>query len=236
MSRFILSLGTWNSHIWQSVSFRRPVDEHIVVKEGEQYAAVFNDTRMIGEEVNITYTVTSADRDHSWRLVDINTHIYRYVLQYITKDTHLPLIYVTRLCHSSYQVEKAGDLVTPPLDLKVTYPELSARDNYLLYLTHVISSPGVSVNTLVGHSCWHNSTDPPSHLPLLSVQVKCEAEGLINPLNLNPDSIKPNPKKESLSIYLMVGDEIVWALFPADLSCLTVSVFDFSTEVWNVQL
>uniref|UniRef100_A0A8C5EIZ7 VWFA domain-containing protein n=1 Tax=Gouania willdenowi TaxID=441366 RepID=A0A8C5EIZ7_GOUWI len=32
-------------------------DEHIVVKEGEQYAAVFNDTGMIGEEVNISYTV-----------------------------------------------------------------------------------------------------------------------------------------------------------------------------------
>uniref|UniRef100_A0A3B3ZEQ1 VWFA domain-containing protein n=1 Tax=Periophthalmus magnuspinnatus TaxID=409849 RepID=A0A3B3ZEQ1_9GOBI len=35
---------------------RWPVDEHIIVKEGEQFAAVFNDTRMIGEEINITYT------------------------------------------------------------------------------------------------------------------------------------------------------------------------------------
>ncbi|XP_069025985.1 integrin alpha-1 isoform X1 [Embiotoca jacksoni] len=33
------------------------LDEHIVVKEGEQHAAVFNDTRMIGEEVNVSYTV-----------------------------------------------------------------------------------------------------------------------------------------------------------------------------------
>lgn len=33
------------------------MDEHIVVKEGEQFASVFNDTRMIGEEVNISYTV-----------------------------------------------------------------------------------------------------------------------------------------------------------------------------------
>uniref|UniRef100_A0AAQ5YDR5 VWFA domain-containing protein n=1 Tax=Amphiprion ocellaris TaxID=80972 RepID=A0AAQ5YDR5_AMPOC len=32
-------------------------DEHIVVKDGEQYAAEINDTRMIGEEVNISYTV-----------------------------------------------------------------------------------------------------------------------------------------------------------------------------------
>ncbi|XP_008289908.1 integrin alpha-1 [Stegastes partitus] len=33
------------------------VDEHIVVKEGEQYVAEINDTSMIGEEVNISYTV-----------------------------------------------------------------------------------------------------------------------------------------------------------------------------------
>uniref|UniRef100_A0A7N8XBR8 Integrin, alpha 1 n=1 Tax=Mastacembelus armatus TaxID=205130 RepID=A0A7N8XBR8_9TELE len=35
----------------------RPVDEHIVIKEGEQYSPIFNNTRMIGEEVNISYTV-----------------------------------------------------------------------------------------------------------------------------------------------------------------------------------
>lgn len=39
------------------------MDEHVVVKEGEQFSSLFNDTRMIGEEVNITYTVTSAARD-----------------------------------------------------------------------------------------------------------------------------------------------------------------------------
>ncbi|TKS84691.1 Integrin alpha-1 CD49 antigen-like family member A [Collichthys lucidus] len=33
-----------------------PVDGHIVVKEGEKYPAVINDTRMIGEELNISYT------------------------------------------------------------------------------------------------------------------------------------------------------------------------------------
>lgn len=38
-------------------SCRRPVDEHIVVKDGEGYASSFNDTRIIGEEVNISYTV-----------------------------------------------------------------------------------------------------------------------------------------------------------------------------------
>lgn len=50
----------------KNASSRRPVDEHVVVKEGEQYASAFNDTSIIGEEVNISYTVTSADRDHIW--------------------------------------------------------------------------------------------------------------------------------------------------------------------------
>uniref|UniRef100_A0A7N8WRQ4 Integrin, alpha 1 n=1 Tax=Mastacembelus armatus TaxID=205130 RepID=A0A7N8WRQ4_9TELE len=40
---------------------RRPVDEHIVIKEGEQYSPIFNNTRMIGEEVNISYTVEKSE-------------------------------------------------------------------------------------------------------------------------------------------------------------------------------
>ncbi|CAJ1070776.1 integrin alpha-1 [Xyrichtys novacula] len=41
-----------------------PTDEHIVVKEGEQHPPKINDTRMIGEEVNISYTVVkSGDMD-----------------------------------------------------------------------------------------------------------------------------------------------------------------------------
>lgn len=44
------------------MSSRTSVEEHIIVKEGEQYASQINDTRMIGEEVNVSYTVTSARR------------------------------------------------------------------------------------------------------------------------------------------------------------------------------
>lgn len=35
---------------------RWPVDEHVVVKMGEQYPSTINDT--IGEEINMIYTVT----------------------------------------------------------------------------------------------------------------------------------------------------------------------------------
>uniref|UniRef100_A0A8C9ZFT1 Integrin, alpha 1 n=1 Tax=Sander lucioperca TaxID=283035 RepID=A0A8C9ZFT1_SANLU len=86
---------------------RRPVDQHVEVKEGEQYSSAFNDTRMIGEEVNI-----------------------------------------------SYMVEKSGDMVFPPLDLTVKYPDLSPRQNNLLYLTHVttkrwINPHKINPNTII---------------------------------------------------------------------------------------
>ncbi|XP_061656318.1 integrin alpha-1 isoform X2 [Phyllopteryx taeniolatus] len=136
----------------------RPVDEHVVVKEGEQFLGMFNDTRMIGEEVNISYTV-----------------------------------------------EKAGDKVTPPLDLKVTYPELSPRNNYLLYLTHVITSP----------------------------QMKCDAAALINPLNLNPDVIKPNPNKETLSVFLLSCDNLPCASFKCFIPEAKISQVNITFRVWK---
>lgn len=42
-------------------SCRWPVDEHVVVKVAEQYPSAINDTGMIGEELNISYTVTWDD-------------------------------------------------------------------------------------------------------------------------------------------------------------------------------
>uniref|UniRef100_A0A3Q2YE76 Integrin subunit alpha 1 n=1 Tax=Hippocampus comes TaxID=109280 RepID=A0A3Q2YE76_HIPCM len=136
----------------------RPVDEHVVVKEGEQYSAVFNDTRMIGEEVNISYTV-----------------------------------------------EKAGDTVTPPLDLTVTYPWLSPRNNYLLYLTHIVTSP----------------------------QMKCDAAALINPLNLNPDVVKPSPKKETLGVFLLSCENLPCASFKCFIPEAKVSQVNVSFRVWK---
>lgn len=37
------------------------MDEHVVVKMGEQYPRTINDMKMTGEEINMIYTVTSAD-------------------------------------------------------------------------------------------------------------------------------------------------------------------------------
>ncbi|XP_018517889.1 LOW QUALITY PROTEIN: integrin alpha-1 [Lates calcarifer] len=137
----------------------QPVDKHIVVKEGEQYASVFNDTTMIGEEVNISYTV-----------------------------------------------EKTGDVVTPPLDLTVTYPHQSLRQNNLLYLTHVTTSP----------------------------QVKCNAAQWINPDNINPKVVKPNPMKESLSNFLLnCSTELECASFTCSIPEAKISQVNITFRVWK---
>ncbi|XP_023264422.1 integrin alpha-1 [Seriola lalandi dorsalis] len=139
----------------------RPVDEHIVVKEGEQYATVFNDTRMIGEEVNISYTV-----------------------------------------------KEAGDVVTPPLDLTVTYPQRSPRGNNLLYLTHVTTSP----------------------------KVKCDAARLINPDQINPRTITPNPIKETLSVFLLncsADHDVYCPSFTCTLPEAQTSQVNVTFRVWK---
>ncbi|XP_031173579.1 integrin alpha-1 [Sander lucioperca] len=136
----------------------RPVDQHVEVKEGEQYSSAFNDTRMIGEEVNI-----------------------------------------------SYMVEKSGDMVFPPLDLTVKYPDLSPRQNNLLYLTHVTTSP----------------------------QVKCDAERWINPHKINPNTIIPNTKKETLSVFLLSCENLNCASFSCSIPEATISQVNVTFRVWK---
>ncbi|TDH02169.1 hypothetical protein EPR50_G00170330 [Perca flavescens] len=136
----------------------RPVDQHVEVKEGEQYSSEFNDTRMIGEEVNISYTV-----------------------------------------------EKSGDTVSPPLDLTVTYPDRSPRQNNLLYLTHVTTSP----------------------------QVKCDAERWINPHKINPNTITPNTKKETLSVFLLSCENLNCASFSCSIPEASISQVNVTFRVWK---
>ncbi|XP_028318352.1 integrin alpha-1 isoform X2 [Gouania willdenowi] len=131
-------------------------DEHIVVKEGEQYAAVFNDTGMIGEEVNISYTV-----------------------------------------------EKSGDMLTPPLTLTVSYPHVSPLKNRLLYLTGVSTSP----------------------------QVRCHAR--INPDNINPAVIKPDPKKETLSSFLVRCEQTDCASFLCFIPEAKSSQVNVTFRLWK---
>ncbi|XP_037608062.1 integrin alpha-1 isoform X1 [Sebastes umbrosus] len=136
----------------------RPVDEHVIVKEGEQYPSVINETRMIGEEVNISYTM-----------------------------------------------EKSGDMVTPPLDLTVMYPRLSPRQNDLLYLIHVAKSPG----------------------------VKCNEAQWINRHNINPDVVKPDPKKETLSVFLLSCENLGCASFTCTIPKANISQVNVTFRVWK---
>eukprot|EP00064_Thunnus_orientalis_P003128 superscaffoldBa00000248_g3137 len=131
--------------------------DHIVVKEGEKYSSIFNDTSMIGENITITYKV------------------------------------------------KSDDSVTPPLDLKVTYPQHSPLKNDLLYLTHITTSP----------------------------KVKCDATHLINPYKLNPETMKPNPKKESLSVYLLNCKTSDCASFTCSIPEANINEVNVTFRVWK---
>ncbi|XP_029940753.1 integrin alpha-1 isoform X1 [Salarias fasciatus] len=132
------------------------LDEHIVVKEGEQYASVFNDSRLIGEEVNISYTL-----------------------------------------------EKSGDILMPPLSLMVTYPRLSPLNNRLLYLTGIATSP----------------------------QVKCNVR--TNPDNINPEVVKPEPKKESLSTFLVRCEESDCDTFLCSVPEAAAAQVNITFRVWK---
>uniref|UniRef100_A0A671UNV5 Integrin, alpha 1 n=1 Tax=Sparus aurata TaxID=8175 RepID=A0A671UNV5_SPAAU len=138
----------------------QPQDEHVEVREGETYSSEFNDTKMIGEEVNITYKVT---------------------------------------------VMKSGDMVIPPIDLTVTYPRLSPWKNDLLYLTHVATSPGVN----------------------------CDASSLINPHQINPKVYHPNPKKETLSVFLLSCENLECASFTCSIPEAAVSQVNVTFRVWK---
>lgn len=168
------------------------MDEHIVVREGEQYASVINDTRLIGEEVNISYTVEIITDD----LFICGACGQSCILFRLTPP----------LCHTSVQVEKAGDVVIPPLSLTVTYPHKSPRQNNLLYLTHVAFSPQVCVHIYKGVAVFNQSHTFSS--AYLSLQVKCDAARWINPESINPKTVTPNPTKETLSVFLLVSNKV----------------------------
>lgn len=125
------------------------------MKEGEQYPSVINDTSVIGEEVNISYTVTppqyviqymSVQLHARYRTFDI-PDVAQYGMWTNVCLATCPLSHAVSLPLFSLQIEKVGDMVTPPLELKVTYPHLSPRNNHLLYLINVTASPQVGTQT-----------------------------------------------------------------------------------------
>lgn len=106
------------------------MDAHIVVKDGDQYALKHNDTKLIWEEVNINYTVTLM-------------HDYRKLWFILTDHLLSCTAGSSTLLFSCYQVERSGDVMTPPLNLIVSFPHLSPLKNKILDLTHFSASSGV---------------------------------------------------------------------------------------------
>lgn len=171
-----------------------PVDEHIVVKEGEQYSAVFNDTRMIGEEVNISYTVTSAGRRHTRWFVDVNVelHVEPRVVEAKTLFTlHL----------SGGEIGRHGDPAPwPHCDVSSHVP---SKKRPTVSDTCCYQPSGANTHK---HSSTHNCRVSGYRFPLFFyLQVQCDASKQINTRNINPDVVSLNPKKETLSVFLLVS-------------------------------
>ena len=96
------------------------------------------------------------------------------------------------------QVEKIGNMMTPPLELTVNYPHLSPRKNKVLYPTHVATSPQVWTHT--GTTNTQNCGVSGYRFPLFYyLQVQCNTWKSIN------THANVNPNKEALSDYLLVS-------------------------------
>ncbi|KAK2888159.1 integrin alpha-1 isoform X1 [Channa argus] len=84
----------------------QPLDKHITVKEGEQYPSIFNDTAVIGEEVNISYTVVKSG--------DLVTPVLDLTVMYPKLSPRgNELLYLTRVTTSPKVKCNAAHLINP---------------------------------------------------------------------------------------------------------------------------
>uniref|UniRef100_A0A4W5N1C3 Integrin subunit alpha 1 n=1 Tax=Hucho hucho TaxID=62062 RepID=A0A4W5N1C3_9TELE len=85
---------------------RHMKEDHIIVREGEQYPSVFNDTNVIGEEVKISYTI---NRD-----VDMATPPLKLRVKYpYLSPRENILLYLTHVTSSQDVRCHARDLINP---------------------------------------------------------------------------------------------------------------------------
>ncbi|XP_012735236.2 integrin alpha-1 [Fundulus heteroclitus] len=123
------------------------------------------DSSHIQENIYINVTAVSDSEEHHSTLSDNNVQIsipVKYqpgvILNVYPTDTHVTIEDDEEYSlkdndwmsfeevNISYTVEKAGNTLTPPLHLTVTYPHRSPLANTLLFLTRVTSSIGVKCN------------------------------------------------------------------------------------------
>uniref|UniRef100_A0A3Q1IUV4 VWFA domain-containing protein n=1 Tax=Anabas testudineus TaxID=64144 RepID=A0A3Q1IUV4_ANATE len=79
------------------------------------------------------------------------------------------------------------------------------------------------------HSSVSKQIDPPLYLLSLSLKVKCSVKDLSN----NPDNLKPNTVKETLSNYLLSCETLPCASFTCTLSEAKISEVNVTFKVWK---
>ncbi|XP_041666679.1 integrin alpha-1 [Cheilinus undulatus] len=112
----------------------RPMEEHIVVKEGEQYPAKINETWMIGEEVNISYTVEKSG--------DVGTPPLQLTVTFPHLSPHQnPLLYLTNV-NPSPKVKCDADHWINPQKIPPATPTLQPKKETLgVYILSCESHP-----------------------------------------------------------------------------------------------
>ncbi|CAL8322464.1 unnamed protein product [Lota lota] len=106
----------------------KPKDEHIVVKEGEQYPTVFNHTSAIGKELNITYTVEKVLNVATPPLKLTITYPHRSPMKNI-------LLYLTHISASPHVSCNAADQINPErIGPEKTHTPKTAKESLSIYL------------------------------------------------------------------------------------------------------
>uniref|UniRef100_A0A8B9K5R3 Integrin, alpha 1 n=1 Tax=Astyanax mexicanus TaxID=7994 RepID=A0A8B9K5R3_ASTMX len=103
-------------------------EDHIIIKEGEKWPDVFNDTSVIGEEMNVSYTI---EKDSELESPPLQLNI---TFPYKTPAQNF-LLYLTRIS-STPTIHCQTDLVDPlkikPSHTHTTKPKTETLSNYLL--------------------------------------------------------------------------------------------------------
>uniref|UniRef100_A0A3B1J0P4 Integrin subunit alpha 1 n=1 Tax=Astyanax mexicanus TaxID=7994 RepID=A0A3B1J0P4_ASTMX len=103
-------------------------EDHIIIKEGEKWPDVFNNTSVIGEEMNVSYTI---EKDSELESPPLQLNI---TFPYKTPAQNF-LLYLTRIS-STPTIHCQTDLVDPlkikPSHIHTTKPKTETLSNYLL--------------------------------------------------------------------------------------------------------
>ncbi|KAK0134849.1 Integrin alpha-1 [Merluccius polli] len=126
----------------------KPKDDHIIVKEGEQYPAVFNHTSAIGKEIKITYTVEKTLNMATPPLKLTVTYPYMSPMKNI-------LLYLTHVTASPHVTCNAADQIDPErIGREKIYTPKTAKESLSIYLVRCGNIPCKSFDCMISEAAF----------------------------------------------------------------------------------